>query len=116
MRNITYALEQLEVILNLWHDIEPMLKSTIPNFINYLDNLERKGVFRTYVSMLEVRAKVAAHYSAEEISAMGDSFVLLLSMLKKLSSPEMINFMNRILELPMEIKLEEAKPLVPSAF
>ena len=113
MRNITYGLEQMEAIINLWHDIEPMLKSTIPNFINYLDNLERKGVFRTYVSMLEVRAKVAAHYSAEEISSLGDSFVLLLSMLKKLSSPEMINFMNRILELPMEIKLEEVKPLGP---
>ena len=113
VRNITYALEQLENIVDLWNSVEPMLKSTVPNFINYMDGLEQKGVFRTYAAMLEVRAKVAQHYPAEEISAMGDSFVLLLSMLKKLSSPQMIDFMNRILEIPMELNLQGAKPMGP---
>ena len=78
-----------------------------------MDNLERKGVFRTYAAMLEVRAKVAQHYHAEEITAMGDGFVLLLSMLKKLSDPQMMDLMNRILDLPRELKLEKAKPLGP---
>lgn len=113
VRNITYALEQLENIVDLWNSVEPMLKSTVPNFIKYMDGLEQKGVFRTYAAMLEVRAKVAQHYPAEEISAMGDSFVLLLSMLKKLSSPQMIDFMNRILEIPMELNLQGAKPMGP---
>ena len=78
-----------------------------------MDNLERKGVLRTYAAMLEVRAKVAAHYDPEEIGDMGDAFVLMLSMLKKLSDPQMIDFMNRILELPMGINLKETKPLGP---
>jgi hypothetical protein len=37
-----------------------------------MDGLERKGVFRTYKAMLEVRAKVAAQYGPETIAAMGD--------------------------------------------
>lgn len=115
IRNITYALEQLENIIDLWNAMEPLLKSTVPNFINYLDNLERRGVFRTYAAMLEVRAKVAQHYPAEEITAMGDGFVLLLSMLKKLSDPQMMDLMNRVLDLPRELKLAEAKPLGPLA-
>jgi uncharacterized protein YjgD (DUF1641 family) len=44
---------------------------------------------------------------------MSDAFVLLLSMLKKLSDPQMIDFMNRLLELPLAIKLEEAKLMGP---
>ena len=113
VRNLTQALEMLENLLELWNCMEPLLKSTVPNLINYMDNLERRGVFRTYAAMLEVRAKVAAHYGPEEIATMSDAFVLLLSMLKKLSDPQMIDFMNRILDLPMAIKLEEAKPLGP---
>ncbi len=113
LRNLTQALETMENLFELWNCMEPLLKSTVPNLINYMDNLERRGVFRTYAAMLEVRAKVAAHYDAAEIADMSDSFVLLLSMLKKLSDPQMIDFMNRILELPTAMKLEQAKPLGP---
>ncbi len=113
VRNLTQALETLENLSEMWKCMEPLLKSAVPNLINYMDNLERKGVFRTYAAMLEVRAKVAAHYDPEEIATMSDAFVLLLSMLKKLSDPQMIDFMNRLLELPAAIHLEEAKPLGP---
>lgn len=111
IRNLTYALEQLENLIDLWKALEPLLKSSVPNLINYLDNLERKGVFRTYTAMLEVRAKVAAHYGPEEIAAMGDGFVLILGVLQKLSNPEMIQFLNRLLDLPLELRLEECQPL-----
>lgn len=113
LRHLTHALETMESLSDLWNSMEPLLKGTVPNLINYMDNLERKGVFRTYAAMLEVRAKVAAHYDPEEIAAMSDAFVLLLSMLKKLSDPQMIDFMNRVLDLPLGIRLEEAKPLGP---
>lgn len=113
LRKFTRAMEMMENLFELWDCLEPMMKSTVPQLINYMDNLERKGVIRTYAAMLEVRAKVAAHYDPEEIAAMSDSFVLLLSMLKKLSDPQMIDFMNRILELPAAVNLDAAKPLGP---
>jgi uncharacterized protein YjgD (DUF1641 family) len=113
VKNITYALEQLENLVDLWKVIEPMLKSSVPNLIKYLDGLERRGVFRTYTAMLEVRAKVASHYGPEEIAAMGDGFVLILGILKKLSHPETVQFINRVLDLPRELNLEEAQPLGP---
>jgi uncharacterized protein YjgD (DUF1641 family) len=113
IRNLTYGLEQLENLIEMWHALEPLMKGAVPNFINYMDNLERKGVFRTYAAMVELRAKVAAHYSPEEIAAMGDAFVPLLSMLKKLSDPQMMDLMNRLLDLPKDLKLDRAQPLGP---
>jgi uncharacterized protein YjgD (DUF1641 family) len=113
IKNITYALEQLENVVEMWKAMEPLMKSSVPNFIKYLDNLERQGVFRTYKAMLEVRAKVASHYGPEEIAAMGEGFVLILGILKKLSQPETVQFINRLLDLPLEVHLEEAQPLGP---
>jgi uncharacterized protein YjgD (DUF1641 family) len=113
VRNITYALEQMENVIDLWKAMEPMMKSSVPNLIKYLDGLERQGVFRTYKAMLEVRAKVASHYGPEEFANMGEGFVLILGILKKLSQPETIQFINRLLDLPLEINLDEAQPLGP---
>jgi len=111
IRNLTQALEMMENFFDLWNSMEPLLKSMVPNLINYMDNLEQKGVFRTYSAMLEVRAKVAQHYPSEEIASMGDGFVVLLSLLKKLSHPEMMGFINKLMDLPLGVNLQAAKPV-----
>lgn len=113
LRKLTQAIEMMENLFEFWDCMEPMLKSAVPNLITYMDNLERNGVLSTYAAMLEVRAKVAAHYDPEEIAAMSDSFVMLLSMLKKLSDPQIVDFMNRLIDLPLSINLEAAKPVGP---
>jgi len=40
VRNLTYALEQLENLIDLFTTAEPLLKSTVPQIIHYLDSLE----------------------------------------------------------------------------
>ncbi len=113
MRNIAYALESMENLIEMWQCMEPLLKSTVPNLINYFDHLERRGVFRTYAAMLDVRAKVAAAYKTEEIAAMGEGFVSILGVLKKLSNPDMVEFLNRVMDIPLELDLKEIKPVGP---
>ena len=113
IRSLTYVLKQLQNLIDLWQTMEPLLKSSVPNLINYMDGLEQRGVFRTYTAMLEVRAKVAANYGPEEIAAMGDGFVMLLSLLKKLSHPEVMQFIERFTDIPLELELEKSKPVGP---
>lgn len=113
IRSLTYLLQQLQNLIDLWQTMEPLLKSSVPNLINYMDGLEQRGVFRTYTAMLEVRAKVAANYGPEEIAAMGDGFVMLLSLLKKLSQPEVMQFIERFTDIPLELELEKSKPVGP---
>ena len=111
IRNLTQLLEMMENFFGLWNTMEPLLKSAVPNLIRYMDNLEQKGVFRTYSAMLEVRAKVAQQYPTEEIAAMGDGFVVLLSLLKKLLQPEMVGFFNKLMDLPLGVNLQAVKPV-----
>ena len=111
VKNLTWALESLETIIDMWHTMEPMMKSALHNTVRYLGTMEQKGVFRTYEAMLEVRAKVAQHYGPDDIEAMGDSFVALIGLLKKMSDPKMLELLEKLTDLPSNMDLAAAKPV-----
>ena len=67
VKNITYALDQLENAIDFVKTSEPMLKTFIPQFIKYLDDLEQRGVFRILGATMNIRAKIADAYSPEDI-------------------------------------------------
>ena len=45
VRNLTYSMDQLKNIIDFVLIAEPLLKSTVPQIIFYMDDLEKKGVF-----------------------------------------------------------------------
>lgn len=111
VKNLTWTLEALETMVDMWRTMEPMMKSALHNTVRYLGTLEQKGVFRTYEAMLEVRGKIAQHYGPEDIEAMGDSFVTLIGLLKKMSDPKMLELLEKLTDLPANIDLAGAKPV-----
>ena len=113
VKHIIFALEQLENIVDFVNTIEPLLKSAVPQVINYLDDLEQKGVLRIITATLDVRAKIASAYTAEDIDKIGDGAVTLLGLAKKLSDPAAIDFLEKIADLPSKVDLAGAKPVGP---
>jgi uncharacterized protein YjgD (DUF1641 family) len=112
-RHLTWALEQLENLIDWWHDMEPMLKLAVPHFIEKLDELEQKGIFRINRAMIDMYAKIAENYSPEDIDAMGDGFVRMHGIIQKLSEPATIRLLEQIMNLPAQMNLEEARPTGP---
>jgi uncharacterized protein YjgD (DUF1641 family) len=113
VKHIQFSLEQLENIVDFVLTIEPLLKSSVPQLINYLDDLEQRGVLRIIQSTLDVRAKIAAAYSAEDIEQIGDGLVALLGLAQKLSDPQATAFLQKMAELPSKVDLDKAKPIGP---
>ena len=113
IKHIIFALEQLENSVDFVTTIEPLLKSAVPQVINYLDDLEQKGVLRIITATLDVRAKIASAYTAEDIDRIGDGAVTLLGLAKKLSDPGAIEFLEKIADLPSKVDLAGAKPVGP---
>ena len=113
VKHIIFTLEQLENIVDFVTTIEPLLKSAVPQIISYLDDLEQKGVLRIINSTLDVRAKIASAYTAEDIDQIGDGAVALLGLAKKLSDPDATAFLEKIAELPSKVDLAVAKPVGP---
>jgi uncharacterized protein YjgD (DUF1641 family) len=115
IRNLTYAVDQLQTIVELIDTAEPLLKSTMHQIIRFLGTLEQRGVFRTYEAMLDIRAKVAASFGPEDMATMGDVFVELMGIMKKATTPEMMALLHRAAEIPAALNLEECKPCGPFA-
>jgi uncharacterized protein YjgD (DUF1641 family) len=113
VKYITFSLEQLENIVDFITTIEPLLKSAVPQIINYLDDLEQRGVLRIITSMLDVRAKIASTYNAEDIDQIGDGVVATLGLIKKFSDPKAREFLEKFAELPSKVDLASAKPIGP---
>lgn len=113
IRNFSWSLEQLESLIDLLKTIEPLLKSTVPQLIHYLDDMEQKGVFRTYAAMLSVRAKVAKQYSPEDFELMSEAFTSLLGLLRKLASPEVQTLLQKMVEIPVGLDLGSSQSVGP---
>ncbi len=113
VKHMQFALEQLENIVDFALTIEPLLKSSVPQLINYLDDLEQKGVLRIIQSTLDVRAKVAATYSPEDVDQIGDGLVALLGLAQKLGHPQARDFLQKMAALPSKVDLDKAKPVGP---
>ena len=113
VKHVIFALEQLENTVDFATTIEPLLKSAVPQVINYLDDLEQKGVLRIITATLDVRAKIASAYTPEDIDRIGDGAVTLLGLVKKLSDPVAIDFLEKIADLPSKVDLAGAKPVGP---
>jgi uncharacterized protein YjgD (DUF1641 family) len=112
-RNLNYSLNQLENIIDFITTLEPLLKSTVPQVINYLDDLEQRGIIRIILSFLDIQAKIAATYTPEDIDQIGDGIVTLVGLTQKLSNPKAAAFLNKFAELPASIDLEKSEPVGP---
>lgn len=107
--NFIFALKQMASIIEFVKDMEPLLKSAVPQVINYLNELEQKGVFRIIKATVDLRTKVAATYTAEDIDVMGDGLVALLGLAKSLSDPKAVALLEKLSRIPSKVELENAK-------
>ena len=110
VRNLTYSMDQIKNIIDFVLIAEPLLKSTAPQMIFYMDDLEKKGVFTLLRSFLEIIKKTAETYTAEDMAQIGDGLVKLLGIFKKLTTPEALELLDRAAEVPSRVDLSRAKP------
>jgi uncharacterized protein YjgD (DUF1641 family) len=113
VRNFTFSLDQLKNIIDFVLIAEPLFKSTVPQVILYLDDLEQKGVFNYLASLLNLIKKIAETYTVEDMEEVGDGLVKLLGIVKKLLTPEALEFLDKAAEVPSRVDLSGAKSVGP---
>ena len=113
LRHIAWGLEQLENLVDWWQDMEPIMKIAVPHLIDVLEDLDQKGIFRGYQAMLQGYAKIAQTYGPEDIDAIAEGIVKMHGVAKKFSDPKFITFVEKFMDIPAQVNLEEAKPLGP---
>ena len=99
LRYLTYLLEQLENLVDLWQDLEPLLKIAVPHFIDRLDDLDQKGIFRINTAILNMYAKISSAYTPEDIEVIGDGFVLMHGIVRKFADPVVIQSLEAVVDM-----------------
>ena len=113
LRHIAWSLEQLENLVDWWKDMEPIMKIAVPHVIDVLEDLDQKGIFKGYQAMLQGYAKIAQTYGPEDIDAIAEGIVRMHGVAKKFSDPKFITFVEKFMEIPSQVNLEEAKAVGP---
>jgi len=113
VNNLSFTLDQLKNLIDFALTAEPLLKSSVPQMIFYLDDLEQKGVFRILNTALDVLKKIGETYTAEEMAQIGDGLVRLMGVSKKLTAPESVDFLDKAAELPAQVDIAGAKAVGP---
>ena len=113
VKNITFALKQLDNFIDLATTIEPLMRTAVPQAIRYLDELEQRGVFRILAATLDIRAKLAAAYTPEDIDKIGDGIVAFLGLAQKIADPQSVAFMEKMAEIPSKLDLAVSKDCGP---
>jgi uncharacterized protein YjgD (DUF1641 family) len=113
VKNIIYALDQLENIIDFVTTMEPVLRLMVPQLIAYLNGLEERGVFRIIKATYDIRAKIATAYTAEDIEQIGDGIVAMLGVAKKLSDPQLVTLLENIAVAGASVDLTKSKDVGP---
>jgi uncharacterized protein YjgD (DUF1641 family) len=101
-------------IIEFVKDLEPLMRTAVPQIIDKLDDLEQKGVFRILkATTVDLRTKVAASYTPEDIEVMGDGLVATLGLLKSLSDPKAVALLEKLSKIPSQVELDNAKSIGP---
>jgi uncharacterized protein YjgD (DUF1641 family) len=113
VRNLNWTLEQLKSLIDFLRTVEPLLKSTVPQAIYHLDQLEQKGLFRVISLMFGTMQKIAETYSPEDIEQIANGLVPLVGVAKKLTAPKPLDMLSKLAEVPERVDLSQAKPVGP---
>lgn len=112
-KNLSFALDQLKNLIDFAITVEPLLKSSVPQMIAYLDELERSGVFRLLQAGLETLKAIGASYSEAELAQVRTGMLRLAGTLKQLSRPQALDFVEQVAQLPGRVDLSAAKAVGP---
>lgn len=111
VRNLNFALDQLKNLIDFAVVAEPLLKTTVPQMIGFLDGLERKGVFRLLTLGLEVATRIGATYTTEQLQQIAEGLVRLVDIAHRLTEPAALDLLAKIADVPSAVNLAEAKPV-----
>jgi uncharacterized protein YjgD (DUF1641 family) len=110
VNNLNFSLDQLKNLIDFAVTAEPLMKATVPQAILYLDDLEKKGIFRLAIAALEFATRVGQQFSSEELRQMVDGLVRYVGILKKLTESAVVDLVERAAEVPSRLDFNKEEP------
>lgn len=110
-RNLEQMLGQLESMMELWRDINPLSRDVFLAIINRLEEMESKGYFSLMREGGEVLDQMVLSLKEEDLSQLKENIPLIVDTLKTVNQPETIGKVR-----DMATVLDEDESDTPSLF
>jgi len=101
--------DQLESTRDFIEDVSPLARESVIDFMNKMDEFDRKGYFQFMKELQNVMDKVVTSFSVEDVKALGDNVVTILNTIKSLTQPDMLHSINNAVKVynKLDIEIEE---------
>lgn len=106
VKTINNAVEQLESIRDFVQDAAPISRDAIIDFMNKLDELDRKGYFEFMKEGGRIIDNVVTSFSPEDARALADNIVTILETVRNLTQPDMLNSLNSAVNVYKNLDIE----------
>ena len=106
VNTLSAVIEQLESVRDFFNDAAPLARETFIDFMNTLDEFDRKGYFMFAKELGAVADNVVTSFSKEDVKALGDNIVTILNTIKSMTQPDMLHAVNNALHVYKKLDLE----------
>ncbi|MEN8212481.1 MAG: DUF1641 domain-containing protein [Thermodesulfobacteriota bacterium] len=113
INNLNYSMDMLQNLIDFATMAEPLMKNSVPQVIQSLDDLEQNNVFKLADITIQTLKKIGKTYTEEEFQQIGDGLVRLTGLLRDLTSTESLDLLEKASRIPGAVDLNAAKPLGP---
>ena len=109
INTITATFEQLESIRDFLQDAAPLARDSFIDFMNKLDEFDRKGYFAFMKEAGNVLDRVVTAFSVEDVRSLGDNIVTMLTTVKNFTQPEILHTINNAMAVykNLDISVQE---------
>ena len=106
VNNLTAAFEQMESARDFIADFSTITKDLFDNTMLKLEELENKGYFEFISKTQKITDKWVTSFSNEEIDNTIESIPMIIKLVNKLTDPESVRALDKILKVVDSIDLE----------
>jgi uncharacterized protein YjgD (DUF1641 family) len=114
INNLNKLFEQLENIRDFIKDFAPISRELSTDLMNKLDELDRKNYFPFLKEIFKVIDNIFTSFTVEDVHALGDNIVTILTTVKNLTQPDILQSVNNALNVykKLDIKVEDNVSLI----
>jgi uncharacterized protein YjgD (DUF1641 family) len=97
-RNLDNMLDRLESLIDLAQTVGPLTDSAFQKAADALQSAEQRGYFGFARGGAQVVDNVVASFGEEDVKLLGDNIVLILSVIKGLTQPQILSAIQNIID------------------
>ena len=105
VNNLNRAFDQMESTRDFLRDVSPLVRESILDLMNKLDEFDRKGYFQFVKELQKAADNVVTSFTTEDVKNLGDNIVTILNTVKNLTQPDMLHAINNAVSVYKNIDL-----------